>query len=111
MSETQTQLPQPTRRGSNLSDSDYMWLLLVQLQSPRIDVDTTGGNVAIALPPAGLSSSTGQTAQNQELIYVKTSADVHTVMITGAASGTVTLTTQWQVARFKSNGTNWIQSN
>lgn len=109
MAETQTTLPQPTTIGSNLSPTDYLWLLLVQVVSPLIEVDSSGGPVTIALPEPGANTSTGQTAQNQELIYVKTSSDGNAITITGALSGTATLTAQWSKARFKSNATDWIQ--
>ena len=108
MSETQTQLPQPTTRGSNFSKVDHGWLLLVQLMAPMIEVDSSAGPETIHLPAPGISS-TGQTAQNQELIYVKISSDANHVTIDGAASGTVTLSAQWDRARFKSNATDWIQ--
>lgn len=109
MSTTQSQLFPPPVRGSNLSKQEQLYLATLQYQLPRVDVDTTAGPETIALPPAGLNSSTGQSNQNQELIYCKTSSDGNTVTITGAASGTVTLTMQWQTARFKSNGTNWVK--
>ena len=107
---TQTQLPPPPLRDSTLSKSEQLYLAMLQYQILRIDVDTTSGPVTIALPSAGQTGNTGQTNQNQELIYCKVSSDGNAVTITGAASGTATLSAQWNTARFKSNGTNWVKS-
>lgn len=87
------------------------YLLTLQMLLPLITVDTTGGNVVIALPPAGLSGSTGQSNQNQEITYRKTSADGNTVTLTGSADGPVVLTAGDGSAasrvKFKSDGTSW----
>ena len=72
-------------------------------------MDTTAAPVTIALPPAGLNSSTGQSNQNQEIIYLKASADANTWTITGALTGDIVLTTQYSGVRFKSDGTNWYK--
>ena len=110
MSIIQTQLPPPPVRDTTLSKSEQLYLAMVQYLLPRIDVDTTAAPVTVALPSPGQFGNTGQTNQNQELIYCKTSVDANTVTITGAVSGTVTLAAQWDTARFKSNGTNWVKS-
>lgn len=87
------------------------YLLTLQMLLPLVKVDTTGGNVVIALPPAGLNSSTGQSNQNQEITYRKTSADANTVTLTGSADGAVVLTAGDGSAasrvKFKSDGTSW----
>lgn len=110
MSTTQTQLPQPTRRGSSLSDTDYNWLLLVQSLLPLVVVDTTDGDVVIPLPDPGVEAS-GQTAQNMEITYRKISLDANTVTITGSADGPVVLTAGDGSAasrvKFKSDATSW----
>jgi len=102
--------PAPTSQGSNLSQADYMWMLIVQGLAPLYEVDTSKGSYSEALPPAGVGTS-GQTGQGKEIIYVKTSADANTDTITGAKTGPVTLSTQYQVARFKSDGTYWYAVN
>lgn len=102
--------PAPTSQGSNLSQADYMWMLIVQGLAPLYEVDTSKGSYSEALPPAGVGTS-GQTGQGKEIIYVKTSADANTDTITGARTGPVTLSTQYQVARFKSDGTYWYAVN
>lgn len=105
-----TLFPPPTR-ASSLTDSELQYLFSLQRRCPLNIVDTTAGNVTIALPNPGLDNSqTGQSAQNQELIYIKGSADANTVTITGAISGTVTLTAQFQVARFKSDAVAWWEA-
>lgn len=87
------------------------YLLTLQMLLPLVKVDTTAGNVVIALPPAGLNGSTGQSNQNQEITYRKTSADANTVTVTGSADGAVVLTAGDGSAasrvKFKSDGTSW----
>src|SRR5208337_1496146 len=98
--------PPPTTQDSELSQSDYQWLLIVQGLAALYEVDTSKGSYTESLPAAGVASS-GQTGQGKEIIYFKTSADGNTYTLKGAATGTVTLTAKWQFARFKSDGTNW----
>lgn len=98
--------PPPTSLGSALSPTDYQYMLIVQGLLPLYEVDTSKGSYTESLPPAGVGSS-GQTGQCKEIIYLKTSSDANTDTITGALTGPVVLATQWQVARFKSDGTNW----
>src|SRR5260370_2593862 len=112
MTITRTTLFPPPVRDSKLSEPEQKYLFSLQTLHPLVAVDTSAGNVAIALPNAGLTSSqTGQSNQNQEISYVKTSADANTVTITGAVGGPQVLTTQTPNAgscvRFKSDGTNW----
>lgn len=100
---TTTTIP-PTFRGKLTN-----WLLSLGNQSQLKLVDTTAGNYAEALPPAGLNGSTGQSSQNQELIYKKVSADGHTFTLNGASDGPLTLTAQNAFLRVKSNGTSWYK--
>lgn len=100
--------PPPTTQGSNLSQTDYQWLLIVQGLAAIYEVDTSAGSYSEALPAAGVGSS-GQTGQCKEIIYLKTSADANGDTITGAKTGSVTLTAQNSYVRFKSDGTNWYQ--
>lgn len=104
---TQTQLFPPPLRGTSLSDPEQKYLASLQYLSPLRVADTSAGSYSEALPAAGLNASTGQSNQNQEIIYVKGSADGNSFTVTGAISGPLTLTAQYDVARFKSDGTNW----
>ena len=108
MTTTQTNLFPPAIRGAGLGPQVEKFLLTLQMLLPLVVVDTTSGNQVIALPPAGLNSSTGQSNQNQEIIYLKTSADANTVTLTGAVGGNVVLASQYALARFKSDGTEWF---
>jgi glucose dehydrogenase len=108
----QTTLFPPPVRDSSISDPQRKYLFSLQNLHPLVEVDTSAGNVVIALPNAGLTNSqTGQSNQNQEITYVKTSADGNTVTLTGAIGGNQVLTTQSPNAgscvRFKSNATGW----
>src|SRR5258708_5614536 len=107
---TETVLFPPPLRNSGLSEPIQKWLLSLQNLVPMEEGDTTSGNLTFALPPAGLNAATGQSNQNRELTIVKTSGDANTLTITGAAGGSVVLTTNSGTgsrARFKSNGTLW----
>ena len=107
---TQTQLPQPTKRTSQLSQTDYLWLLLVQNLLPLVTVDTSAGDVVIDLPDAGVGAS-GETNQNMEITYRKITTDGNTVTINGSADGAVVLTAGDGSAasrvKFKSDATSW----
>jgi len=108
MSQKRTVQRQPPLRGSELPDVIQQWLLALQTLLPLIVFDTSAGPEVFALPNPGLNNSqTGQTNQNQEIIVIKSTADVNTVSITGAVAGTVILTSQYAVARFKSDATSW----
>lgn len=107
---TQTQLFPPPLRDSELPLPLQKYLFTLQNLLPLVTLDTTGGNVAIALPAAGLNSTTGQSNQNMEIIYRKTSADGNTVTISGSPDGAQVLTSNTGAAsrvRFKSDGTSW----
>ena len=101
MSVTKTTLFPPPKEYSQ------KYLLTVQNLLPFNAVDTSTGPASVALPPAGNVQGTGQNNQNQELIYKKISADANVLTITGAAEGPQTLTNQYDMIRFKSDGTNW----
>ncbi len=103
-------LPQDiTQRGSNLSQTDYLWMLVVQGLAPLYEVDTTDGDYSEAVPPAGVNSTTGQSAQCKEITYVKTSADGNTFTLTGVEGGDLTLAAQYQFFKIKSDATNWYK--
>lgn len=104
-----TELFPPPIQLADLSPAIQLFLLTLQNLSQLNEGDSSGGSYSEALPAPGLNSTTGQSAQSQELTYIKISADANTWTITGAATGTVTLTTQFQSARFKSNGTVWYK--
>jgi len=116
MSTTQTQLFDPPTRSQAIDDKGFLgiplrqWLFTLQYLLPLVTIDTTSGPVTIALPAAGLAGTTGQSNQNMEVTYRKTSADGNHVTITGSADGTQTLTTNsgaGSVVKFKSDGTSW----
>jgi hypothetical protein len=110
MATTQTNMRIPPLRDSGITKPLEQWLLADGKRLPLVECDTSGGNFNQALPPAGLSNAaTGETNLNQEIHYVKTTADANTVTITGAASGNVILAAQYDHATFKSNGTVWYR--
>src|ERR1700690_922906 len=98
MSITKTTLFPPPKEYSQ----KYQFSL--QNISPFNAIDTTSGPGSVALPPAGNISGTGQNNQNQELIFKKVSADGNVFTITGGAEGPQTLTNQYDMIRFKSDG-------
>jgi len=106
-----TTIPPLTPRASEQLDRPVQyWLFQVRDHQPLTEVDTSLGPQALMLPPAGVATlATGQNNQNQELIYIKTSADANVATITGAAQGPQTLTAQYDTLRFKSNGTTWYK--
>ena len=106
MSTTQTQLPQPTTVGSSLAKADYFWLLLVQQQLPLVVIDTSGGSFSQAAPDAGVGAS-GQTNQNMEITYVKSSSDANSFTLTGVEGGNIVISAQYAFFKIKSDGTNW----
>ncbi len=106
----QTALPPISARVITAVTQFLYWLFQVQNHQPLIEVDTSGGNQTRALPPAGLSNTaTGQSAQNQELIYAKAGADGNQLTVTGAVNGAQSTTAAYGVMRFKSNGTIWYR--
>lgn len=110
MATKQTILFPPPLRFSKLEPAEQKYLLTLQNISPLRVGDSSAGPYSEALPAAGLNSSTGQSNQNQELIFVKGSADANNWTITGAVSGAVILAAQYAFARFKSDGTRWWRS-
>ena len=98
--------PPPTTQGSNLSQTDYQWLLIVQSLLPLYEVDTSKGSYTETPPAAGVGSS-GQTGQCKEITYVKTSSDANVYTLNGVQGGPLTLTAQGQFFKIKSDGTNW----
>ena len=116
MPTTQTQLFPPPSRAAAVDAKGFIaisfrqWLFTLQYLLPLRLADTSGGPYSEALPPAGLNSTTGQSNQNAEIVYIKSSADGNTFTLTGAIDGPHTLTTQYQALRFKSDGTNWWPS-
>lgn len=111
MPTTQTTLFPPPVRDSTLSESERKYLFSLQNLFPLRLADTSSGSYSEALPNAGLDNSqTGQSNQNQEITYVKSSADSNTFTITGAKGGPYTLTKQNQSLKFKSDGASWWKS-
>ena len=102
-------------RDSNVSAPMQYWELETQQSAPLHEVDTSAGAYSENPPPAGLNNSTGQTAQNQELIYTKVSADANVWTLEGfdgnLPGGPYTLTTYEQTLRIKSNGSVWRKVN
>lgn len=99
-------IPPPTR-GSNLSGGDRKYLQTLQRRLPLETVDTSAGSYAESAPPAGVNSQSGETNQNQEITYVKTSADANVFTLNGVEGGPYTLTAQLAFLKIKSDGTNW----
>ena len=116
MTTTQSQLFAPPTRSNAVDGKGFLaipfrqWLFTLQNLLPLVEVDTSGGDEVLQLPPAGLNENTGQSNQNQEIVYVKTSSDGNSASITGAETGAIILRKQWDSARFKSDGTNWVNS-
>lgn len=113
MGTSQTNLFPPPTRTNAVDDKGFLaiplrqWLFTLQMLLPLRLVDTSGGPYSEALPPAGLNSTTGQSNQNQEIIYVKTSSDASTFTLTGGQGGSATISSQYGTLRYKSDGTNW----
>lgn len=114
---SQTQLFPPPTRAAAVDSKGFIavafrqWLFTLQYLLPLITADTSAGDVVLALPPAGLNSTTGQSNQNAELTYRKITTDGNTLTITGSADGSVVLTagdgSAASRAKFKSDGTSW----
>jgi hypothetical protein len=104
MSTTQTTLFAPPLRGSI-----EKWLLTLQFLLPLRVVDTSADSYSENAPPAGSASSsmTGQSNQNQEIIYIKSSSDANTFTLNGVQGGPFVLTDLLQSIRIKSDGTDW----
>ena len=113
MPTTQTQLFPPPTRSQAVDDKGFLavplrqWLFSLQNLLPLRVVDTTNGNYAETPPPAGLNATTGQSNQNMEITYVKSSADGNTFTLNGVEGGPYTLVGQYSHLTIKSDGTNW----
>ena len=108
MPTTRTIAPPPTTQGSNLSATDYQWMLIMQGLQPLYEVDTSKGGYSENPPAAGVASS-GQTGQVKEITYVKKSADANVFTLNGVLGGPYTLTAQYQTLKIKNNGTDWYK--
>lgn len=97
----------PPTRHANLTPAMNYWELETQGANPLRTVDTSKGSYSEVAPPAGLNESTGQTNQNQEITYIKTSADAHTFTLGGVEGGPFMLKDYQDVIRIKSDGTSW----
>jgi hypothetical protein len=109
MPTAQTQLFPPPQRGSQISEPLLKWLFSVQNLLPLVTVDTSAGSFSQSPPPAGLNSATGQSNQNMEITYVKTSADANVWTLNEVEFGPYTLTAQGSFLKIKSNGTSWYK--
>lgn len=107
MPTTKTVLFPPPLRAANTIQDIQNWLFSIQNLMPLALVDTSGGSYSEAVPPAGLNISTGQSNQNQQILYIKTSADANVFTLTGCANGSQTLTAAFSAVLIKSDGTNW----
>lgn len=107
MPTTQTVLFPPPLRGANLTQQLQQWLFTIQNLLPLRLVDTSAGSYSEAVPPAGVNSTTGQSNQNQSILYIKISADANPFTLTGCANGGQALTAQWSALLIKSDGTRW----
>ena len=113
MGTSQTVLFPPPTRTNAVDDKGYLaiplrqWLFTLQMLLPLVVIDTSGGNIVQAAPPAGLNSTTGQSNQNMEITYVKSSADGNSFTLTGVQGGNVVISTQYAHFKIKSDGTNW----
>lgn len=100
---------------AKLDPAFQQWLLpAVQDRLPLNLVDTTTGPYAEGTPPAGLNTATGQSNQDQEIIYKKTSADANVFTLNGTADGPLPegplhLNAQYDFFRIKSNGSVWYR--
>jgi len=113
MPTTQTIRRLPPTRHAKIPPEMVYWELETQQSAPLRVIDTSAGSYSENPPEAGLNSSTGQTNQNQEITYVKKSADGNTFTLTGVGGnlpgGPYTLTAQWQTLKIKSDGTDWYK--
>lgn len=85
-------------------------MLTIQGANPLIEVDTSEGSFSDDPPPAGLSASTGQSNQNVEITYIKTSPDANIFTLLGVELGPFALTVIGQALKIKSNGTVWYRT-
>jgi hypothetical protein len=90
-----------------LSQPYQKWLLTVQNLLQLRVVDTTAGSYAETPPAAGLNAATGQSNQNSEIVYVKSSSDGNTFTLNGVQGSPYTITAQFGFLRIKSDGAVW----
>jgi hypothetical protein len=110
VSSKQSLLIPPPSRGSNLSGGDRKYLQTLQRRAPMQSVDTSAGSYAENAPPAGLSAvATGESNQNFEITYVKTSADANVFTLNGVEGGPYTLVAQFSFLKIKSDGSVWYK--
>ena len=117
MSTSQSILFPPPTRANAVDSKGFLsipfrqWLFSVQNLLPLVTIDTSAGDVTLALPPAGLNTATGQSNQNMEITYRKITMDANTATLTGSADGPVVLTmgdgSAASRVKFKTDGTNW----
>jgi hypothetical protein len=112
MPSTQTQLFPPPLQSKAVDDDGSLskpmvgYLFTLQNLLPLRVVDTSGGSYAETPPPAGLNATTGQSNQNMEITYVKSSAS-GVFTLDGIEGGPYTLAGQFAFLKIKSDGTNW----
>lgn len=110
---SQTQLFPPPNQSKAVDEKGYFtntqqqWQFTLQNLLPLVTVDTTTGNVVIDPPAPGLNSTTGQSNQNMEITYVKSSADGNTVTVNGVEGGPYVLAARYDFLKIKSDGTSW----
>ena len=110
---TQTKLFEPPAQSKAVDDSQRLapplrdWLFSVQNLLPLVVVDTSGGNIVQAVPAAGLNSTTGQSNQNMEITFVKSSADGNSFTLNGVQGGAIVISLQYARFKIKSDGTSW----
>jgi hypothetical protein len=107
MPSTQSIRRLPPTRNANLTKEMQYWELETQSSHPLVTVDTSKSGYSEAPPPAGLNQATGQTNQNVEITYTKTSADANIFTLNGVQGGPYMMKGKFDVIRIKSDGTNW----
>lgn len=110
MAPKQTNLFPPPLRGSEIPPPLERYLFTLQNLLPLNKVDTSSGPYTEAAPAAGLNSTTGQSNQNMEITYIKTSNDANVYTLTGVELGDLTLAAQGDRFKIKSDGTSWWRS-
>lgn len=113
MPTTQTIAPPPPYGSDKQIDPTSPlgnYIQTLQQLHPLREVDTSGGNYNENVPPPGNNSTTGMSNQNQEIIYIKKSADGNTFTLNAGPNfpqGPKTLVAQYDKLRIKSNGSLW----
>jgi hypothetical protein len=112
MPSTQSIRRLPPTRNAKLPKEMQYWELETQGVNPLRTVDTSKGAYGEQPPAAGLNPSTGQTNQNSEITYIKTSKDENIFTLSGKnlPLGPYTLIVQGESLKIKSDGTNWWRS-